>query len=116
MSEETPVSDINRIRDQLAHVAELRELPFDNPNYDNWRVETGKILTRVFSDLGSENHPCVEAFLAYKIPNHFKANRDQMQGFYLNILRYQASLLSMYIEDLHIAESEKRLEPKPSLT
>lgn len=103
---ENQVNDINRIRDQLAHISELRELPFDNLSYDGWRVETGKILARVFRDVGSAQHPCVEAFLAYKIPNHFTANRDQMQNFYLNILRYQASLLSMYIEDLQIAESE----------
>jgi hypothetical protein len=108
VSGENRVSIINKVREHLARVAELRALPFDNPNYDAWRVETGRTLARVFSDLGSEKHPCVEAFLAYKIPNHFTANRDQMQGFYMNILGYQASLLSMYIEDLQIAESENK--------
>ena len=106
MSEGNHISVISRVRDQLAHIAELRELPFDNPSYDVWRVATGKILAGVFTDFGSERHPCVEAFLAYKIPNHVTANRDQMQDFYRNILGYQASLLSMYIEDLQIADSE----------
>lgn len=106
MSEENQVNVIDQVRDQLTQVTKLRELPFDNPTYDAWRVETGKILARVFSDLGSEEHPCVEAFLAYRIPKHFTASRDQMQEFYVNILGYQSSLLSMYIEDLQIAESK----------
>jgi hypothetical protein len=84
---------------QIARIEELRELPFDNASYDEWRSETGRILDQVFGNLDSEQHPCAQAFLSYRIPKDFTASRDEMQEFYSNILKYQRALLQLYLED-----------------
>ncbi|HKP12793.1 MAG TPA: hypothetical protein VJZ91_11800 [Blastocatellia bacterium] len=93
------------IRKQLARVEKLRELPFDNPCYEKWRIETGLVLDHVFGLLQSEQHPCTRAFLNYRIPEHFTATRAEMQEYYQNILRYQADLLRMYLEDIEDLDS-----------
>jgi hypothetical protein len=85
---------------QIERIDELRTLPFDNSKYDDWRRDTGRILEQIFGYLDSEQHPCVGAFLSYRIPKHFTAGRDDMQVYYANILRYQASLLEMYLADM----------------
>ena len=89
-----------KLKRQVEQVERLNKLPFDNTSYNVWRCETGDILAEIFPDLDSERHPCVQAFLAYRIPEHFTASRVEMQELYLNILRYQSSLLVMYCEDL----------------
>jgi hypothetical protein len=94
------VSIRERLVQQISRVADLRDLPFDNPRYDEWRSKTGDVLDELFGQLDSERHPCVQAFLSYRIPKHFTANREDMQEFYRNILNYQSALLTMYLEDL----------------
>lgn len=88
------------LRKQLANVEHLRELPFDDPSYEEWRTETGRILDQVFGQVQLEQHPCTKAFLNYGVPEHFTATREQMQEYYLNILHYQSDLLKMYLEDI----------------
>ena len=88
------------LENQISHVDELIALPFDNVNYPVWRIETGRILTEAFGKAHSEQHPCVAAFLAYKIPDRFYATRESMQAFYSNILTSQVSLLKMYLDDM----------------
>jgi hypothetical protein len=89
----------NRLMSQIDGIDLLRNLPFDNISYEKWRIETGEILEELFGRVNSEKHPCVQAFLAYRIPEHFSASRDEMQEFYSNILGYQSSLLKMYLAD-----------------
>ena len=90
---------IQSLRKQLAIVEQLRDLPFDNPGYEEWRTKTGQILDHIFGQVQLEQHPCTKAFLSYRIPEHFTANRAEMQEFYRNIIEYQADLLRMYLED-----------------
>lgn len=89
-----------RLVQQISRVADLRNLPFDNARYDEWRSQTGGVLDELFGQLNSEPHPCVQAFLSYRIPTHFTASREDMQEFYRNILVYQSALLTMYLEDI----------------
>src|ERR1043165_6656787 len=86
---------------QLAMVEKLRELPFDDPTYREWRAESGRIIDQLFGRIQSEPHPCTKAFLNYQIPKRFTATREQMQEYYQNILHYQADLLRIYLEDIH---------------
>jgi hypothetical protein len=88
------------LRLQLAKVNELRNLAFDDQRYQEWRIVTGHILERLFGFVAGESHPSTRAFLNYSIPTSYTASRDEMQEFYRNILRYQADLLKMYLEDL----------------
>ncbi|MDX6444375.1 MAG: hypothetical protein QOH71_1449 [Blastocatellia bacterium] len=104
---------------QISRIADLRNLPFDNERYDEWRSKTGGVLDELFGHLDSEQHPCVQAFLSYRIPTHFTANRDDMQEFYSNILNYQSALLTMYLEDMEksgrlISAASKGLVPNPA--
>ena len=101
MSEEKTVSDSRQaLLEQLARVDQLRELPFDDPRYEDWRLETGRILDQHFGRIELEQHPCTTAFLNYRIPEHFTATRAEMQENYRNILQYQADLLKMYVADI----------------
>ena len=101
MREEKMVGNFSQaLRRQLTIVEQLRALPFDDPSYEEWRAETGRILNQVFGQLQSEQHPCTKAFLNYRIPENFTANRAEMQEYYQNILGYQADLLRMYLEDI----------------
>lgn len=100
MSEEKTASNSRQaLVAQLARVEQLRELPFDDPRYEDWRLETGRILGEIFGRVESEQHPCTTAFLNYRIPEHFTATRAEMQEYYRNILQYQADLLKMYFAD-----------------
>ena len=85
---------------QLGMIKQLRELPFDDPFYEEWWAETGRILNQIFGEVDREQHPCTKAFLNYRIPEHATATRDQMQEYYRNILQYQEDLLKMYLEDI----------------
>lgn len=85
---------------QISLIADLRNLPFDNARYDEWRSRTGGVLDELFGHLDSEQHPCVQAFLSYRIPTDFTANREDMQEFYRNILNYQSALLTMYLKGI----------------
>jgi hypothetical protein len=89
-----------KLSTQHKKVDQLRELPFDNSIYNKWRRETGEVLSQLFGQLDLDIHPCVQAFLAYRIPEDFSASHDEMQEYYQNILRYQSSLLAMYLEDM----------------
>jgi hypothetical protein len=84
---------------QLELVSELRVLAFDDPKYAKWCSETGEVLDKLFGPVDSHQHPCVTAFLNYKIPVNYSASRSQMQEYYRNILSYQADLLTAYLED-----------------
>jgi hypothetical protein len=88
------------LQKQLDRAEGLRLLPFDDPKYEEWRAETGRILDEFFGALDSEQHPCTRAFLDYRIPKQFSANRAEMQDFYQNILRFQTDLLKMYLHDI----------------
>lgn len=101
MSEEKSASKSRKaLREQLAFVDQLRELPFDDLKYEDWRLETAKILDQVFGRAGSEQHPCTTAFLDYRIPEHFTATHAEMQEYYRNILQTQADLLKMYLAEI----------------
>lgn len=101
MDEENDKAHVRQaLRNQLVLVDKLRGLPFDDPTYQEWRAESGRILDQLFGKLQEEAHPCTKAFLNYQIPERFIATRKQMQEFYQNILRYQADLLTMYLEDI----------------
>jgi hypothetical protein len=101
MSERKSILSLgDALRGQLVHVEHLRGLPFDDPKYEDWRSETGRILEQVFGKVQSEQHPCTMAFLSYRIPEDFTATREQMQEYYRNILQYQTDLLKMYLEDI----------------
>lgn len=101
-----------KLAEQLSNVTNLRVLPFDDPRYEEWRVATGRLLEEVFIGSGDERHPCVEAFLSYRIPNTFSATRDEMSEYYLNILHYQSELLRIYVEDLENRERETAPDAK----
>lgn len=93
------VTLLTSLANQLTLVNDLREFAFDDPRYADWRSETGQVLVKLFRPVDSEQHPCVKAFLNYRVPVHFSASRSEMQEYYRNILSYQADLLRTYLED-----------------
>lgn len=95
---------LDKLRQQLALTKALADRPFDDPSYENWRVSTAGILAELFGQIESTEHPCVTAFLHYRLPDSFTANRYEMQGYYQNILGYQTQLLEAYLNDFEQAE------------
>jgi len=108
MREETDLRNSSQaLRRQLANVEHLRNLPFDDPSYEEWRTEIERILNQAFGQLQSEQHPCTKAFLDYRVPERFTASRAEMQEYYRNIIRYQADLLWMYLDDIQDSNSSE---------
>jgi len=100
------------LRRQIERIEELGKLSFDDTAYNEWRIETGRILDQLFPSFGSDKHPCVLAFLNYRIPDQFTASSEDMQNYYHNILQYQKDLLVAYLEDInasiHVDSGEVR--------
>lgn len=92
-------NQIGDLRAQIEKANDLRHLAFDNPYYGEWRSKTGQLLAELFGRLDSDEHPCTKAFLDYRIPQCYTADRSEMQEYYKNILRNQIDLLKMYLED-----------------
>lgn len=93
------------LKAQLSKVPALRVLAFDDERYEEWQAETAQLLGRIFGRPSGERHPCTIAFTKERIPDHFTASRDEMQEYYGNILRNQADLLRMNLEDLENANA-----------
>jgi hypothetical protein len=98
-SSTSQVAFLSSLAKQLELVRELRVLAFDDPKYAKWCSETGEVLERLYGSVDSHQHPCVTAFLNYKVPVNYSASRSEMQEYYRNILSYQADLLTAYLED-----------------